>query len=204
MIFLGVYHDGLSCVYTVKRLLKLTDEYIVVRSDGHSDETVASALLHQERVLIVNGKERLKARGRGGENAHHYLSLFLKFSQDSYLIKIDPDTGVNHAPTLPAEFDVACNFVEGSLRGGAIAFSRQAAEAIVNSELLLAETYQSLKWCYRWRKTEWISCEDAILYDVVQRLGLDLVDWTDVYCRHREESFNPPDSLNFYSLYHPI
>jgi len=130
--------------------------------------------------------------------------LYLKFSTDSYLIKIDPDTGVNHAPTLPPKFDIACNFVEGSLRGGAIAFSRNAAQTIVNSQSLLDEKYQELRWCYRWRNTEWIPCEDAILYHVIQRLGLNLVHWNDVYCRHRQEAFNPPDSLNTYSFYHPI
>jgi len=130
--------------------------------------------------------------------------LYLKFSTDSYLIKIDPDTGVNHAPTLPPKFDIACNFVEGSLRGGAIAFSRNAAQTIVNSQSLLDEKYQELRWCYRWRNTEWIPCEDAILYHVIQRLGLNLVHWNDVYCSHHQEAFNPPDSLNTYSFYHPI
>jgi len=124
MIFLGVYQDWLQCVYTVKRLLQRTDEKILLRSDGDYDETLATALFHQERVLIIKGKERLKARGCGGRNAHNYLSLYLKFSTESYLIKIDPDTGVNHAPTLPPEFDVACNYVKRSLRGGAMSSTR--------------------------------------------------------------------------------
>jgi hypothetical protein len=123
---------------------------------------------------------------------------------DSYLIKIDPDTGINHPPTFPAEFDVACNYIRGSLRGGAIAFTRQAVQIIVTSRFLLNEKYKLLRWCYRWRNTEWIPCEDAILYDVIQRLGLTLVHWDEVYCRHSEEAFNPPCSINSYSFYHPI
>ncbi len=204
MIFIGVYDDWLNGVYTVKQVLKLTEEKVIVRSDGHYNETFSSALLHQKQVLLVKGEKRLKARGHGGENAHNYLSLYLRFCPDSLMIKIDPDTGVNHAPTLPCKFDVACNYVEGSLRGGAIAFSRNAAQTIVNSRLLLEKKYKPLRWCYRWREKEWIPCEDAILYDVIQRLGLNLVFWHDVYCRHREEAFNPPYSLSCYSLYHPI
>ncbi|MFB6275082.1 MAG: hypothetical protein ABEI32_02890 [Halothece sp.] len=204
MIFLGVYQDWFLAVWTINRLLVLTNEQILVRSDGHYNHEFASVLLQRERVLIVRGDERLKVSGNGGLYTHTWLSLFLRFSLDSYLIKIDPDTGINHPPTFPAEFDVACNFMNGALRGGAVAFTRQAVQMLVASRFLLDEKYQPLRWCYRWRNTEWIPCEDAILYDAIQRLGLTLVHWDDVYCRHSAESFNPPYSINSYSFYHPI
>jgi len=204
MIFLGVYQDWFLAVWTINRLLAFTNEQILVRSDGDYDNKLASNLLQRERVLLVRGDKRLKAAGNGGLYTHTWLSLLLRFSLDSYLIKIDPDTGINHTPTLPAEFDVACNFMNGALRGGAVAFTRQAVQIIVASRFLLDEKYQPLRWCYRWRDLEWIPCEDAILYDVIQRLGLNLVDWDDIYCRHSEEAFNPPCSINSYSFYHPI
>ena len=144
MIFLGVYQDWFLAVWTINRLLALTDEQILVRSDGHYNHEFASILLQRERVLIVRGDERLKVSGNGGLYTHTWLSLFLRFSLDSYLIKIDPDTGVNHPPTFPAEFDIACNYIRSSLRGGAmwrshlpsaIALTRQAVQMLVARRL---------------------------------------------------------------------
>jgi len=214
MIFLGVYRDWAKAIHTINRLLEHTNEQILIRSDGDYDNKLASQLLQRNRVLLVRGKRRLKVVGSGGLYTHNWLSLFLQFSRDSYLIKIDPDTGVNHAPNLPSDnFDVACNYVDGSLRGGAIAggkwlrhiaFARRAVQKIVGLQVLFDHKYKPLRWCYRWRKTQWIPCEDAILYDVIQRLGLKLVHWDDVYCRHSEETFSPTVPLENYSLYHPL
>jgi len=205
MIFLGVYRDWAKAIHTVNRLLEHTNEQILIRSDGDYDNKLASQLLQRNRVLVVRGKKRLKVVGSGGLYTHHWLSLFLQFSRDSYLIKIDPDTGVNHAPSLPSvSFDVACNYFDDALRGGAIAFTRRAVQKIFGLQVLFDHKYKPLRWCYRWRKTQWIPCEDAILYDVIQRLGLKLVHWDDVYCRYSEEAFNPPYRLSGYSLYHPI
>lgn len=210
MIFLGVYDEWELATSLIPRLIKLTNECILVRTDGTWSDKFSSfyssfIVEHPHRILTIRGKERLKVKGKGGALCHQVLNSFFFTNLQPYLIKIDPDTGINHAPTVPTEFDVASNYSsQGYLLGGAIAFSRSAIQAIVESSLLLDEKYKSLRWCYRWRDREWIPCEDAILYDVIQRLGLNLVDWEDVYCCHSQQPFNPPRPLEHYSLYHPV
>lgn len=206
MIFLGIYDEWRLAINTLNRVLTLTNERVMARADGTYDPVIFPFLSNYHRVLFVRGRERLKVRGNGGLACHTWLKLFLQFSQDSYLIKIDPDSVINRAPTVPTGYDVASNYsaVKHHLLGGAIAFSRIAVKLIVDSQLLLDQKYQGRNWCYRWRNQEWIPCEDAILYDVIQRLGLNLVHWDDVYCCHSDQPFNPPKPLHSYSLYHPI
>lgn len=206
MIFLGVYDDWIKATFTVKQLLAKTEEKIVVRFDGQKNP-LSSEFPCEKRVFLVWGSERLKQRGYGGRNAHNYLNLYLSFSKDDTLIKIDPDTGVNRAPILPDSFDVASNVLDLGedkyLQGGAMAFSSYAAHRIIDSKILLDDKYKGLDWCYRWQRKEWIPCEDKILYDVIQRLKLNLVDWNDVYAT-RYDSFNPPYPMESYSFYHPL
>ena len=210
MIFLGIYDEWKLATSLIPRLIQLTNESILIRTDGTWSDEFSSfyssfIVEYPHRILTVRGKERLKIKGNGGLLCHTILEIFLKFTDDLYLIKIDPDTGINHAPTVPTEFDVAANYSdEGYLLGGAIAFSRSAIQKIVESSLLLDKKYKAPRWCYRWRDREWIPCEDAILYDVIQRLGLNLLDWEDVYCCHSKQPFNPPRPLEHYSLYHPV
>jgi len=206
MIYLGVYQDWTKACYTVNRLINLTNERIFIKSDGNYHPTYGSYLLNlSNRIVLVRSHVRQKVRGSGGAYTQSWMQCFLSFFDgEDYLIKVDPDTGINHAPILPDAFDVACNYIEGSLRGGAIALSKVAIQTIIESGLLKDEKYKELRWCYRWRNTEWIPCEDAILYDVIQRLNLNLVFWDDVYCTHADEPFNPPNLLSNYSLYHPL
>jgi len=207
MIFLNIYDEWLQSSIVVTQLLDLTNEKILIRTDGFCYKEFANWLkLFANRVGIVQGDKRLKVAGNGGLLGQTWLKLFLLLSTDSYLIKIDPDTGINRAPMFPSRFEVSCNYRDDHryLLGGALLFSRDAVEKIVKSELMLDRKYQSREWCYRWRHQEWIPCEDAILYDVIHRLGLDLSWWDDVYCCHSNEVFSPPRPLNSYSFYHPI
>jgi len=208
MFYIGVYDEWEQLEITVRQILEKTDKRIFIRSDGNYHPEIGNRLLYlSSRVLILRSQLREKVKGQGGRYTSSWMSAFFNMFSMPYVIKVDPDTGINHEPTLPfpiPEFDIACNYVKGSLRGGAIALTRPAIKRILQSEILFDPKYQDLRWCYRWRNQEWISCEDAILYDVAEILDLRLVHWNDVYCCHANEPFNPPNPLDTYSLYHPI
>lgn len=176
-------------------------------SDGVRDDAYAKFCLdHSVRYHIG---DRLKLTKFAGSWTVRRLRLFLQTDAD-VCVKLDPDTKVcakverwpsadlfGHKQDPPAAI----------LHGGCLGITREAAQKILDSRLLLAQRYTDLRFGYRRfhdekkpeeeREVVWVSCEDRILQDLSARLSLTLADFPEAYCVSGSVPRYPPAGKAF-------
>jgi hypothetical protein len=192
MFYVGVYRDqhlAQTCIANLQRCYRGS---ILSISDGvgvgdYEDFCRRNGVAYQEG-------QRLKLSQFSGRWTERFFNLFLE-TDDEWLVKVDPDTHVNQAATLPnAPIFCAYRYThtgERILSGPAIGFSRETVERIIASGLLRDVKYTASKYAYHrflppllkpWetRSEEAISLQDEITTDVAARLGIEPCEWSDV------------------------
>lgn len=159
----------------------------------YRDEALALRLARQIRrhypeahLVFVHDRDRLKLR-RTGEWTARYLRLALSTDAET-IIKIDPDACLWRRFVVPDAAWFGVPTLSGVfLRGGAVGFSRATAETLLASGQLLAESkhiysrYGAFRWPHELEDDTLISCQDRIVGDVMQSLGIGWSRWEDVH-----------------------
>lgn len=190
---------------------------VLVIADGHEPSVEFTSWVIAQRFHYVHG-DRLKRRAYGGAWVERFLRLGTTGHPD-WLIKLDADAML-HRPFryMPPAGDIAGTLVTHStngltlVRGGCVAYSRDAIAKILNSQLLKDDLYKTApRFCYRRYQDyvlpgeqvsgEAIASEDAIVADVAVKLGLTLVPWHEVHICWREDL--PVAPADFWACTHP-
>ncbi len=206
MFIVNVYKDNHLAKILINQLANLGYEVIII-GDGVKLEDYLKQGLYFEL-------DRAKQQGTKGLWTKRYLEIFLEHSQDDHLLKVDTDTCIWRHFVLPSgEFDLFGNiehrkYKHPYVRGGCIGFTRNAAQVIVDSGLLLDDcymlyTYQRYLHC-RWeheeKSDERITLQDWIVGDIAYRLGLVLKEWDEVSILG---NCNKIPSVGKYAITHP-
>ena len=213
--FIGVYKDQALAAKCILALQYLYPEASIVSISDSVQDSKYAKFCNLYSVSYFVGI-RLKLMEFGGQWSARFLKALLETDAD-VLIKIDPDTGI-HAPLDSSRFPKADIFgnirvVGGKhhIQGGFIAIWRQAAATILDSGLLGSMEYRGYSYSYpRFQapylqvgeqpSSEWLTCEDFILWDVAQRLGLKVGEFDQVCCHYRD---CPSDAAAHYAVTHP-
>jgi len=209
MFYMGVYKDQFLAKLAIEALQKFySDSPILCIADGTKDD-IFSQFCADRGVQYTEG-ERLKLPQFAGRWTERFLKLFLQ-TDAPLVIKIDPDTRVNRAvEEFPKAsiFSMFRYYLNGKriLNGPAIGFTREAAQAILDSGLLHDEKYTTYWYAYPrfrapmlrpWEEEkfdEFVSLQDEITTDVVERLGLSFAEWGDVSLTDQNAAFvHPPN-----------
>jgi hypothetical protein len=111
---------------------------VILRSDGDPDPRLP--VLAQRNKVDFRGESRLFGIENGGAVIERMLELFLE-QPTRYLFKIDPDTVIHrrfqYLPVRSGLFGTLQTEEETrSIQGGCMGFTRDAAEQILQSEML--------------------------------------------------------------------
>jgi len=111
---------------------------VILRSDGDPDPRFP--ILAQRHHVDFYGESRLFGIENGGMVIERMLVLFLE-NPTQYLFKIDPDTVIHrrfrYLPVRSGLFGtLQCEPETPSIQGGCMGFTRDAAEQILQSQLL--------------------------------------------------------------------
>src|SRR6267143_1687850 len=111
---------------------------VILRSDGDSDHRLT--ILAKRNKVDFRGELRLFGIENGGAVIERMLELFLE-QPTRYLFKIDPDTVIHrrfqYLPVRSGLFGTLQTEQETpSIQGGCMGFTRDAAEQILQSEML--------------------------------------------------------------------
>lgn len=146
---------------------------VILRSDGDPDPRLP--VLAKRNKVDFRGESRLFGIENGGAVIERMLELFLE-QPTRYLFKIDPDTVIHrrfqYLPVRSGLFGtLQTEEVTLSVQGGCMGFTRDAAEQILQSEMLRDS-----------RLTEPAKFIDDSLYfvrmtDRANRCGLASFDW---------------------------
>jgi len=199
LFYMGVYKDQFLAKLNIDALQKFySDSPILCITDGTTDDTF-SQFCAERGVRYIEG-ERLKLPQFAGQWTGRFLQLFLQ-TDAPLVIKVDPDTHINWAVEQFPTASVFAGFRyypsgKRILNGPAIGFTREAAQAILDSGILLDEKYTTYWYTYpRFREPlkrpweeekfdEFVSLQDEITTDVVERLSLPVAEWKDVSFKH--------------------
>ncbi len=142
-----------------------------------------------------------------------YLNIFLKHTNATHLLKVDPDTCVWRSFSLPpGDYDIFGNmsnrYKYPYIKGGCIGFTRSAAKKIIDSEFLLDKEYENFnyqryknhKWPHEIESAEQFAFQDWIVGDVAHRLNLKLKEWEEIYILG---NLNIVPEIKEYAVTHP-
>jgi hypothetical protein len=127
---------------TAECLLDLRKHYpstrVILRSDGDTNPQLS--ILAERYKVDFRGDERLFGIENGGAVIERMLMLFLE-QPTRYLLKIDPDTVIHrrfrYLPVRNGLFGTLQTELESpSIQGGCMGFTHDAAEQILQSEML--------------------------------------------------------------------
>jgi len=186
---------------------------VLVRSDGDSDPRYR--VLSHRYDVDYRAEERLFPARHGGAVVQRMFEIFLE-KPTAYLFKIDPDTQIHRRfRYLPAE-TAMFGTVQGapdrlSVQGGCIGFTRDAAERISDSRLLLdpilrdcqADWPSHLRKLARRARDQGLASFDWSLGWVADQIGIPLVDFPEVYSIHGEVISRPEEEKDTYAVTHP-
>jgi hypothetical protein len=219
--YVSIYKDE---IYAVRLAHQLNRYYpgveVIVISDGPYDKrSLAVAKEFNIQLKVIEG-ERLKAKQTGGcEFTQRNFEVLLRESNSQIFIKLDPDSYINYSCGIPdVDWFGHVHFASISylrynfnfIAGGAMGFSRNVVEKIVNSQLLLNEKYDNQGGFYdrykRYKKfgdplgeRDLLRREDWVIGSVCQSLKIEATHWDDVYCVQDEEVKD--DS---FAIIHPV
>jgi len=192
---------------------------IVIADGSYDNRSLVAARTFNPNLILVEG-ERLKSKPTGGsEFTQRNFEAVLLNSNASIIIKLDPDSFINKPVEPPNTewfghvYKTAIPFMGESfdfIAGGAMGFSRQTIETIVESKELLNRKFDDRGGFYS-RYTNYkkfadpigekdlVRKEDWILGTVCKKLGIKATHWTDVYCVQNQEV----NDDNF-AIVHPV
>ncbi len=189
------------------------DADILCLGDGPVAEGFSDAC--QIHNVTFHPGDRLKPMEHGGQWCDRAFQFFLSHSQSPILVKLDPDSRLwkpfTAFPATDWFGDVRPKgFFRPLIRGGCMGFSRSVVERITSSGSLSNPIYARLPFGYlrysvfRWPdetpSEEWVGFSDGILADVMFRLGIPPVQWSEVCIKFRDTL---PADLSPYSVTHP-
>ena len=222
---MGVYKDQNLAKFRLKELNSLYAENeidIVVISDGVIDENFAEFCKGIHSLHYEVGDRRKLSIEFGGAWVERFMARCLELSDFDILLKIDPDTkffrrfnyfpnedyfGNRRKSKYASEYD--------HIQGGCKGFKREAVERILESGLLQDEFYKgNMKFAYNRFSQIYIRpgeepedsllmVEDALIWDVVKRIGGTIGEWDEVNCH--TPTFVPDNLMDGdYAAIHPI
>lgn len=173
----------------------------------------------QHNVRYIEG-ERLFRQETGNEWIKRMFWFYMASSHSDYLIKIDPDAYILRKFNFLPYLDIAgtpftlVNKVT-FIHGGCTLYSRQAAHTIFSTDLINSKeykknsvfSYKRFMPPYKRRdeqpETFKCVCEDRIIGDLAQKLGLKMGKWTEVNVDQAEK--NPSDYADMkYAVIHAV
>jgi hypothetical protein len=202
MFYLGVYKDQAKAKACIESLQALYADPILSISDGSKDADYSRFCI-ERGVSHIDGA-RLKLPQFAGLWTERYLEEFL-VSSEPFVVKLDPDTKVQHKVESFPDADVFCTFKYSHsgakfFSGAALGCSRAAAERILASKLLRDGEYTKPSYAYHRYfppllkkgeelETTAISLQDEILTDISKRLLLQVVEWSDISLENKSAAF---------------
>jgi hypothetical protein len=211
--FALVYKDYEATATCLKDLRKhYLSSRVILRSDG--DEDPRFPLLATDHRVDFHGELRLFGIENGGAVIERMLELFLE-RPTRYLLKIDPDTVIHrrfkYLPVRSGLFGtLQCEVETPSVQGGCMGFSRDAAEQILQSQMLrdvrLKEPGKFINDSpYFFRMADranrcGLASFDWILPWVAGELGIPLFRFDEVNCGWQQP---PPNPEGRYAVSHP-
>ena len=214
--WMSVYRDLDEAIVTLTQLRRhYPAARIMVRSDGDDDPRL-DALAEALRLEVRRGR-RLFTVENGARLVHTMLEMYLE-DPAPYLFKIDPDTDFHRRfqrlPEAGGHFGTVMR-VDGSpaVQGGCMGFSRDAAEAIASSELLLAPAFAEpaaanggVYWTYlEFRAKKFgLSSFDWSLGWAAQELSVPIFEYSEVRSvSYRRRHLLPSDPGAVFAVTHP-
>lgn len=135
---------------------------------------------------FIPDTDRLKLQ-QSGVWTQRYLEAALQDNCD-FILKLDPDTCIWRAfDLLDADWYGTISNNRQWIRGGASMLSREAAEIIVKTRLLLVPNpasyprYSFFRWPHEQEDFRPVSLQDKILGEVARKLKISPVDWSEAY-----------------------
>jgi len=192
--------DAITALKQVRVLYPTSTFLMYMDGAINSHHALISECRVHGAVLISSGYQSFAA-DMGGVLPQVMLELFVRDSNDTHLLKIDPDTAVlDTLPPYPA--DDRCIFGRRqqrkgawSIQGGCMGFTRKAAQILCESALLvdkrLHPPYEGLPDKYAEILREraerlGLSSFDWTIGWVCTELGIEQVNWTEkMYCYHK-------------------
>ena len=207
--YMQTYVDQDYAFYRAEKIRKFyPNARFLVRSDG------GGRGIHPWTALSVQffDEERLFPIANGGRVVQRMLELYLD-KPTAYLIKIDPDTvfhrRMNYLPVQNGIFGTVQGTRESqSIQGGFIGLTRNAAEKILLSGMLLGTVLKTprlsktvyMAFLHRRAERCGLSSFDTILGWAASILGLGIYNFSEVCCHWK----NPPENLcKKYAVTHP-
>lgn len=185
---------------------------VILRSDGDPDPRFP--ILAKRNKVDFRGESRLFGIENGGAVIERMLVLFLE-KPTRYLLKIDPDTLIHrrfdYLPVLNGLFGTLQTALETpSIQGGCMGFTRDAAEQILQSEMLrdnrLREPAKFINDSpYFVRMTDranrcGLASFDWIVPWIASTLGIPIYSFDEVNSGWRQA---PPNPNERYAVTHP-
>ena len=185
--------DGIRTVYPDCRLLLV--------SDGDDDPNLPGLANRYGGELVLG--ERLFPSSNGGKIVQRFLNVFLQQPTD-YLFKLDPDTRVHrrfrYLPTTRSVFGTLESVTSigqvaidpPNVQGGCMGFTRDAADSLAESGLLLSDELLNPQSTYAdcpdmvWRAEDvGLVSIDFLTRWACTRLGIPLQEFPEVQSLYR-------------------
>lgn len=164
--------------------------------------------------------QRLFYQTTGNQWIKRMFRFFQAYSEANYLIKIDPDSYVLRRFEFLPDLDISGTPFKLSdkisfVHGGCALYSKYACQKILDTNLIDANEYRTnMAFAYRRfmapykqrneeAQVERFFCEDRVLGDVGNKLGLRLGEWTEI-CADQSEK-KPEDYTDMkYAVIHAV
>lgn len=185
---------------------------VILRSDGDPDPRLPILAKHYK--VDFHCEERLFGIENGGAIIERMLELFFA-KPTSYLFKIDPDTVIHrrfrYLPVRSGLFGtLQCERETPSIQGGCLGFTRDAAEQILQSEMLrdsrlrepekfISDSPYFFRMAHRANRCG-LASFDWILPWIARELGISLYRFDEVNSGWQQP---PPDPDQRYAVSHP-
>lgn len=164
--------------------------------------------------------QRLFYQFTGNQWIKRMFCFFEASSHADYLIKIDPDCYILKRFEFLPYLDIAGTPFKLSdkiafIHGGCALYSRRACQAILSTDLIDAEEYRTnMAFAYRRflapykqrneeAEIERFFCEDRVIGDVANKLGLKMGQWDEVYADQGEKDPKDYADMN-YAVIHAV
>lgn len=199
--YLQVYRDQREAQWCLRNLRKhFPRAQVLMISDG-DDDPRWNAIAQRFGARYVAG-QRLYATEHGGRMIQRMLDLYNE-NPTPYLIKIDTDTWVHrrltHLPTGCKVFGTLewTTWADGeplgfpNVQGGFVGYTREAAQLIRSSRLLISNRLQDYASTYadveeiRRRAERGMVSSDFLTRYACKCLGIDCVEFDDVKSQYR-------------------
>lgn len=183
-------------------------------SDGFSESHRIKQLQTEFNFISIEGR-RIKLFKYGGLWLDRQFRVLLNNSTSDYVIKLDPDAILQGKISEFPNADISGSLIVRANKlvvdGGCRIYSKEAIQKIMDSKLLKDAKYSSDS-IYGYRRFSkpylneheleedaYISSEDQIMGDLIQRLGLSVKQHPEILC-----GYKIGDNLQGKSVVHPI